>query len=238
MLNVKNIDAGYSNVNVLFGLSMHVDAGACVAVLGPNGAGKSTLLRAISGFVKLSSGEIKFEGNDIGGMETNKTVAAGISHVMQGRQVLAEMSVRDNLLLGGHLTYGRAGRAEVARGLDEVYSLFPILAERRLLPAAALSGGEQQMLAIGRALMARPKLLLLDEPSMGLAPLIIKQIHDVLAAIKATGMSMVLVEQNPDFALGLADYCYVMEGGKTVLEGSPDILKSEERMMELYLGAW
>src|ERR1019366_3463710 len=179
MLEVDRLNGGYGAVQVLFGISLAVQAGKCVAVLGPNGAGKTTLLRAISGFISAPSTSIKLEGRPIGGLPPHAIVALGVSQVMQGRQVLGPMSVRDNLLLGGHVTYSVRGRNDVEHALQEVYDLFPILAERRGLPAAALSGGEQQMLAIGRALMSRPKVLLLDEPSMGLAPIIVKQIQDV-----------------------------------------------------------
>lgn len=237
MLEVDKLSVGYGAVQVLFGISFAVQPGQCVAVLGPNGAGKTTLLRAISGFIRAPSTSTTLEGRSIGGLPPHAIVALGISQVMQGRQVLGPMSVRDNLLLGGHVTYATRGRSDVEHALQEVYDLFPILAERRGLPAAALSGGEQQMLAIGRALMSRPKVLLLDEPSMGLAPIIVKQIQGVLLRIKQTGLAMVLVEQNPDFAFGLADRCCVVESGHIVIEGATDILRNHDQMASLYLGA-
>ena len=236
MLNVSNRNVGYGPVQVLFDVSLAAAAGQCIGVLGPNGAGKTTLLRAISGFLAPSSGTIEFDGQGIGGQGPHRIVQRGISQVLQGRQVLGPMSVRDNLLLGAHVTYAQRGRRDVEAALDEVYEMFPILQERSRLPAAALSGGEQQMLAIGRALMSRPKALLLDEPSMGLAPLIIEQIAEVLRKIKARGITMLLIEQNPDFAFGLADRCCILESGQVVLEGETAILRNHEQMASLYLG--
>ncbi len=198
--------------------------------------GQSTLLRAISGFIVPKSGAITFDGHPIGGLPAHGIVNLGVSQVLQGRQVLGPMSVRDNLLLGAHVTYARRGRANVERALAEVYEMFPILLDRSQLPAASLSGGEQQMLAIGRALMSRPRVLLLDEPSMGLAPLIIEQIAAVLRKIKALGITMLLIEQNPDFAFGLADRCCVLESGHVVLQGETQILRNHEQMASLYLG--
>jgi branched-chain amino acid transport system ATP-binding protein len=236
MLTISNLNVGYGSIQVLFGVSLTAEAGECVGVLGPNGAGKSTLLRAISGFIVPKSGSITLDGEPITGLPAHTVVNLGVSQVLQGRQVLGPMNVRDNLLLGAHVTYARRGRVNVARALDEIYEMFPILLDRSRLPAASLSGGEQQMLAIGRALMSRPRVLLLDEPSMGLAPLIIDQIAAVLQKIKALGITMVLIEQNPDFAFGLADRCYVMESGHVVLEGETQILRNHEQMANLYLG--
>jgi branched-chain amino acid transport system ATP-binding protein len=236
MLTISNLNVGYGSIQVLFGVSLTAEAGECVGVLGPNGAGKSTLLRAISGFIVPKSGSITLDGEPITGLPAHTVVNLGVSQVLQGRQVLGPMSVRDNLLLGAHVTYARRGRVNVARALDEIYEMFPILLDRSRLPAASLSGGEQQMLAIGRALMSRPRVLLLDEPSMGLAPLIIEQIAAVLQKIKALGITTVLIEQNPDFAFGLADRCYVMESGHVVLEGETQILRNHEQMANLYLG--
>jgi branched-chain amino acid transport system ATP-binding protein len=237
MLTLSNLCAGYGPIQILYDISLSAGAGQCIAVLGPNGAGKTTLLRAISGFLTPARGSIVFDGQDIGGNPPHRVVQLGVSQVMQGRQVLASMSVRDNLLLGGHVTFARQGKRLVAAALDEVYDLFPILAERASAAGGSLSGGEQQMLAIGRALMSRPKLLLLDEPSMGLAPLVIRQIQEVLERVKASGMTMLLVEQNPDFAFGLADRCCILESGHLVLQGDTDLLKNHEQMASLYLGA-
>lgn len=236
MLNIVNLNVGYGPVQVLFNVSLRAEAGQCVGVLGPNGAGKTTLLRAISGFLAPMSGIIEFDGQSIGGTQSHRIVKLGISQVLQGRQVLGPMSVRDNLLLGAHVVYAQRGRRGVEVALAEVYDMFPILLERSHLPAAALSGGEQQMLAIGRALMSRPRAMLLDEPSMGLAPLVIEQIANVLREIKALGITMLLIEQNPDFAFGLADRCCILESGHVVLEGETQILRNHEQMASLYLG--
>jgi branched-chain amino acid transport system ATP-binding protein len=236
MLKVDHLRVGYGQVQVLFDVSLTTEAGKCVGVLGPNGAGKTTLLRAISGFLKPIAGSIEIEGRAIAGRPPHDIVREGLSQVLQGRQVLGPMSVHDNLLLGAHLTFAKHGRREVLAALDEVYTLFPILRERAQQQASSLSGGEQQMLAIGRALMSRPRVLLLDEPSMGLAPLIVKQIAEVLQTIKRTGLAMVLIEQNPDFAFELTDRCLILESGHVVLEGPTDILRNQEQMAELYLG--
>jgi len=236
MIAISNLDVGYGSIRVLFGVNVRVEPGQCVAVLGPNGAGKSTLLRAISGFIAAPPQAILFDGTPIGSMPPHRIVELGISHVMQGRQVLGPMKVRDNLLLGAHVCYAR-GRVDVEKELDVIYGLFPILKERQHLPAAALSGGEQQMLAIGRALMSHPRLLLLDEPSMGLAPIVVKQIQSVLKVVKGTGIAMLLVEQNPDFAFDLADRCCVIESGRIALEGETALLRNHEKMASLYLGA-
>ncbi len=236
MLAISDLDAGYDSIRVLFGVSVRVEPGQCVAMLGPNGAGKSTLLRAISGFIPRPDSAIAFDGVDIGLLPPHKIVERGISHVMQGRQVLGPMKVRDNLLLGAHVCFAR-GEVDTEAELDHIYRLFPILKERQDLPGAALSGGEQQMLAIGRALMSHPRLLLLDEPSMGLAPIIVKQIQSVLKVVKETGIGMLLVEQNPDFAFDLADRCCIIESGRIVLEGETALLRNHDKMASLYLGA-
>jgi branched-chain amino acid transport system ATP-binding protein len=232
----ERLNKSFGGVHAVRDISLTIRAGAIHAVIGPNGAGKSTLLRAISGFIVPKSGNITFDGVPIRGLAAHKIVKLGISQVLQGRQVLGPMSVRDNLLLGAHVTYARRDHTDPGRTLDDVYEMFPILRDRSRLPAASLSGGEQQMLAIGRALMSRPRVLLLDEPSMGLAPLIIEQIADVLRRIKTLGITMVLIEQNPDFAFGLADRCCVLESGHVVLEGETQILRNHEQMASLYLG--
>jgi branched-chain amino acid transport system ATP-binding protein len=236
VLDVVDLAVGYGPVQVLFDVSLEVTRGHCLAVLGPNGAGKTTLLATISGFLSPRRGHVRLEGRDIGGRPPHAIVREGISQVMQGRQVLGPMSVRDNLLLGAHLRLPRDGHAAVETALGHVYELFPILAERASVAGGALSGGEQQMLAIGRALMSRPRLLLLDEPSMGLGPLVVEQILGVLRRLKAEGLTMVLVEQNPDVALRLADRCAVLESGHLVVQGDPDLLRNEEHVRALYLG--
>jgi branched-chain amino acid transport system ATP-binding protein len=236
MLEISHLSAGYGSINVLFDISVKAEFGRCVAILGPNGAGKTTLLRTISGFVQGLPSNITLDNVPIGSLPPHKIVELGVSQVMQGRQILGPMTVRDNLLLGAHVCYGRGDR-DVQKSLDEIFRLFPILQERQGLPGAALSGGEQQMLAIGRALMSRPRVLLLDEPSMGLAPIIIKQIQSVLSVVKQTGIAILLVEQNPDFAFDLADQCCVMESGRIVLHGETTLLRNHEKMVNLYLGA-
>jgi branched-chain amino acid transport system ATP-binding protein len=236
MLRADGVAAGYGKVRVLFDLSLSVEAGQCVALLGPNGAGKTTFLRTVCGFLRPTAGSIEFLGQPIGGKSPHEIVARGVSQVLQGRQVLGPMSVRDNLLLGGHVTFAREGAAQVEESLRGVYELFPILAERSRAQAGSLSGGEQQMLAIGRALMSRPRAVLLDEPSMGLAPMIVAQIQAVLQRIKATGIAMLLVEQNPELAFALSDECCVLESGHIVLAGPTAQLRSHDRIAELYLG--
>jgi branched-chain amino acid transport system ATP-binding protein len=236
MLKVSELSAGYGDVQVLFDVGLDVAPGECLALLGPNGAGKSSLLRTICGFLRPLSGSVEFFGAPIGGLAAHRVVGAGIAQVMQGRQVLGPMSVRDNLLLGAHVTFAREGSGEAEQLLEKVYGLFPILAERAKSHAASLSGGEQQMLAIGRALMSRPRAILLDEPSMGLAPKIVTQIAEVLLRIKQTGIIMLLVEQNPDLAFALSDRCSILESGHIVLEGRTEELRNHGRVAELYLG--
>jgi branched-chain amino acid transport system ATP-binding protein len=236
MLSIEKVSAGYGGVQVLFEVGLSVRAGECVALLGPNGAGKTTLLRTVCGFLRPTSGRVDFLDAQIVGQAPHEIVARGISQVLQGRQVLGPMSVRDNLLLGGHVIFAREGARQVEASLREVYALFPILEERSAAQAGSLSGGEQQMLAIGRALMSRPRALLLDEPSMGLAPLIVGQIQRVLQRIKETGIAMLLVEQNPDLAFALAERCCVMESGHIVLVGATSELRGHGRIAELYLG--
>jgi branched-chain amino acid transport system ATP-binding protein len=236
MLEIRGLSAGYGRVQVLFDLSLSVAAGECVALLGPNGAGKTTLLRTVCGFVVPLSGEVRFAGEAITRVPPHAIVARGLVQVLQGRQVFGPMSVRDNLLLGAHVRLGRTSARDVSAQLEEIHELFPILAERSAQHAGSLSGGEQQMLAIGRALMSRPRAILLDEPSMGLAPLVVAQIQSVLQRIKRTGIAMLLVEQNPDVAFALADRCCILEAGHVVLEGKTEELRDHGRIAELYLG--
>jgi branched-chain amino acid transport system ATP-binding protein len=236
MLDIRGLSAGYGRVQVLFDVSLSVAAGECVALLGPNGAGKTTLLRTACGFVVPTAGEVRFAGEAITGLPPHAIVARGLVQVLQGRQVFGPMSVRDNLLLGAHVRLGRTSARDVSGQLEEIYQLFPILAERSGQHAGSLSGGEQQMLAIGRALMSRPRAILLDEPSMGLAPLVVAQIQSVLQRIKQTGIATLLVEQNPDVAFALADRCCVLEAGHMLLEGKTDELRDHRRIAELYLG--
>lgn len=231
LLDVRDLHARYGKIVVLHGVSLTVSAGEVVAVLGANGAGKTTLMRALCGLVN-TEGEICFDGSSIQGMEPWARVERGLSVVPEGRQVWPELSVKDNLLLGGYL----ASRADRARGLDEIYQRFPILRERSTQPAGMLSGGQQQMLAIGRALMSRPRLVLLDEPSMGLAPLLVAEIFRIVEQLRAEGITTVLVEQNASGALKVCDRAYVLETGRIVLEGRGKDLLDDPRVQQSYLG--
>jgi branched-chain amino acid transport system ATP-binding protein len=217
---------------VLRDVSLDVAKGEMVALIGSNGAGKTTLLRAISGVQPIGSGSISFDGKPIHQLSAHARVRAGIVQVPEGRQVFAPLPVADNLRLGAWTR----GDSDINRDLDEVYATFPALAEKRQIAAGALSGGQQQMLAIGRALMARPKLLLLDEPSMGLAPMLAEQILGNVAALKTRGLTVLLVEQNAHAALGIADRAYVLETGRVTLSGESAMLRNDARVKEAYLG--
>jgi branched-chain amino acid transport system ATP-binding protein len=232
MLSVENITLGYGRIAVLRDVSLSVAKGEMVALIGSNGAGKTTLMRAISGVQPITSGAISFDGNPIQHLSAHARVRAGIAQVPEGRQVFAPLPVADNL----HLGAWTRSDSEINRDLDEVYATFPALAEKRHIAAGALSGGQQQMLAIGRALMARPKLLLLDEPSMGLAPMLAEQILANVAALKARGLTVLLVEQNAHAALAIADRAYVLEIGRITLSGASATLRQDPRVKEAYLG--
>ena len=231
MLDVKNLRARYGRIPALQGIDLNIRAGELVALVGANGAGKSTLLRALSG-VQGSSGTLDFEGRDISGAPPEQRVALGIVQVPEGRQVFGPLSVEDNLRLGAF----RRGYEQTDSSLERVYALFPALAERRRHPAGTLSGGQQQMLAIGRALMARPRLLLLDEPSMGLAPRLVAEIFSCVRALRAADTAILLVEQNARAALAIADRGYVLETGRVVLTGSGAQLLADEAVRAAYLG--
>ncbi|HEY5210469.1 MAG TPA: ABC transporter ATP-binding protein [Stellaceae bacterium] len=233
LLAVKNLTAAYGDTVVLHGLSFELAEGGITAILGANGAGKTTTLRALCGLVKRR-GEIAFAGRRIETLVTEDVVRLGVAHVPDGRGTFASMTAEENLRLGAYL---RRDRAEVARDFDNVYTLFPRLKERRQQQAGTLSGGEQQMLAIARALMLRPRLLLLDEPSFGLAPLIVQEIYRTLRAInQQTGVSMLLVEQNATLALDLADHAYLVETGRVVISGDSETVKADETIRRSYLG--
>jgi branched-chain amino acid transport system ATP-binding protein len=237
VLRLRNVDAGYGKLSVLRRVSLHVSPGEIVTIVGANGAGKTTLLRTVCGLVRARAGEISFDGADVTRLPTEKVVALGCSLVPEGRQVFAPMPVRENLLLGAHVQYARGRRGEVAEDLERVYGLFPILRQRADQLAGTLSGGEQQMLAIGRALMARPKLVMLDEPSMGLAPLIVKDIFAIVKRISEEGTTVLLVEQNARSALRLASRGYVLETGRIVLQGTAEELLSNRDVQRAYLGS-
>lgn len=232
MLQVEDVRAGYGAVQVLKGIRLHVPQGQIVALIGANGAGKTTTLRVIAGQLRPSAGRVVFGGEDISRRPAYARARAGLVHVPEGRAVLTRMTVQENLEMGA---YARAD-AEVAHDLERVFTRFPRLRERRRQPAGTLSGGEQQMLAIGRALMARPKVLLLDEPSMGLAPLVTAEIFRLIQEINQEGTTILLVEQNARQALRIAHYAYVMETGQIALEGSAKELLNNRRVVDAYLG--
>ncbi len=237
MLRLRNVDAGYGKLSVLRRVSLHVSQGEIVTIVGANGAGKTTLLRTVAGLVRARAGEIAFDGREVSRLATEKVVALGCSLVPEGRQVFAPMPVRENLLLGAHVQYARGRRHEVAQDLERVYGLFPVLAKREHQLAGTLSGGEQQMLAIGRALMARPRLMMLDEPSMGLAPLVMKDIFAIVKRISDEGTTVLLVEQNARSALRIASRGYVLETGRIVLQGTADELLANRDVQRAYLGS-
>ena len=233
LLEVRDLHAGYGALDVLRGVDLEVRAGELVAVLGPNGAGKSTLLRTISRFDStLRNGTIRFDGHDLAHVTTEATVRLGCLHVPEGRRLFSELSIDDNLRLGAFAT----DRRRLADGLADVYDRFPALAGRKRQIAFTLSGGEQQMLAIGRALMAKPKLLMLDEPSTGLAPQVVEQIFSIVAELTRGGTAVLLVEQNAYLTLRRADRAYVLEGGTVALSGSAAELRADERVKAIYLG--
>jgi branched-chain amino acid transport system ATP-binding protein len=232
VLTIENLTSRYGRIEVLHGVSLNVQAGEIVTLVGSNGAGKTTLLRAVSGVQPISSGSIRFADQAIDRLRAHQRVARGIVQVPEGRQVFAPLSVEDNLQLGA---FTRADK-EVRADLDEVYSTFPVLAERRDTVAGALSGGQQQMLAIGRALMARPKLVLLDEPSMGLAPVLVEQIFSIISGLKTRGLTILLIEQNANAALAIADRGYVIETGRIVMSGPGRQLLDDPRVRNAYLG--
>ncbi len=233
MLQVRELHAGYGKVNVLWGVSLEVKRGEIVSLLGPNGAGKTTTLKAIMGLVKISSGDIVFDGRKINGLPPHKVARLGISIVPEGRQLFPHMTVYENLMMGADLL---PRNHDVQRVLEEVYSVFPILEERRSQQAGTLSGGEQQMLAIGRALMSKPRLLLLDEPSTGLAPNIVVQLFKVLEQLRGQELTMLLVEQNALMALEVSDRSYLLETGRIAAEGRREELMADERIRVTYLG--
>ncbi len=234
MLAITNLQVKYGAIAAVKGISLEVPAGKIVTLLGANGAGKSTTLRAISGLVKVAGGSIRLFGQEIGNTAPHKIVRAGISQAPEGRMIFANLTVRENLEMGA---YQRKDRAEIARDFDYVFVLFPRLKERLQQPGGTLSGGEQQMLAIGRALMARPKMLLLDEPSLGIAPILVKAIFERIVEINTElKMTILLVEQNAHFALKIANYAYVLETGQITLEGSATEIAQNEQVRKAYLG--
>jgi branched-chain amino acid transport system ATP-binding protein len=237
MLRLVNLEAGYGGLRVLKGISLHVSPGEVVGIIGANGAGKTTLLKTIAGILQPRSGSILFDKRGIHGRPAERIVELGCSLVPEGRHVFATMTVRENLILGAYPRRGkRRSSGAVAAGLDEVCGLFPILKERGKQLAGTLSGGQQQMLAIGRALMSGPRLLMMDEPSLGVAPLVVRDIYNTIASLKQKGLTILLVEQNARAALAVADRGYVIETGQIVLEGTSKELSDNREVQRAYLG--
>ncbi|MEH7180284.1 ABC transporter ATP-binding protein [Neobacillus vireti] len=233
MLNVNGINVYYGNIHALKGVSLEINEGEIVTLIGANGAGKSTLLKTLSGLLKPKTGTIEYLGSSISGKAPQSIVKAGISHVPEGRRVFANMSVEENLELGAYI---RSDKKEIRQDIQRVYDLFPRLHERRKQLSGTLSGGEQQMLAMGRAIMAKPKLLLLDEPSMGLAPLMVKTIFQIIEQINQDGTTILLVEQNANMALSIANRAYVIETGRIEISGTAAELQASEEIKKAYLG--
>jgi branched-chain amino acid transport system ATP-binding protein len=234
MLEIKNLAVSYGAINALHGISLSVKAGSIVTLIGSNGAGKSTTLRAISGLVKSQAGEILYAGQNIAGLPAHQIVRRGLSQVPEGRMVFANLTVHENLMMGAYL---QRDRAVIRRELERVFHTFPRLQEREQQMAGTLSGGEQQMLAIGRALMSQPKFLMLDEPSLGIAPLLVKTIFEKIVEInRAHGITILLVEQNANLALEVAQFGYVLETGKIILQDNSTALRQNPQVKSAYLG--
>jgi branched-chain amino acid transport system ATP-binding protein len=233
LLEVEELEAAYGPIRALDGVSLHVASGELVAIIGANGAGKTTLLMAISGIVPVRRGTVRLDGRSVTGLAPHEIVRLGVGHAPEGRRIFPRMTVRENLELGGFV---RRDRSEVRRDIEEVCSLFPVLGSRMGQFGGTLSGGEQQMLALGRALVGRPRLLLLDEPSLGLAPLVVAKIFEVIAGLSQRGIAVVLVEQNARAALKLATRGYVLETGRVTLTGSGQELVGDRRVRDAYLG--
>ena len=233
LLNVENLEVSYGLIKAIKGISFHVEEGEIVALIGSNGAGKTTTMHAVSKLMEPDTGKIEFAGKDVTRYPAHKIVALGMSQVPEGRRIFQQLKVRDNLTMGA---FTRRNKSEFARTLEEMYALFPILKEREHQIAGTLSGGEQQMLAVARAMMAHPKLLLLDEPSMGLSPLYVNQIFDMIKKINDSGITVLLVEQNAKKALSVANRAYVLETGNIILEGTGRELLTNESVKKAYLG--
>ena len=233
MFSIENVSAAYGDLKVLYGVSLYIDIGEIVSLVGSNGAGKTTLLQIISGFVPIASGRVTFNGVDLSTVKTYGRADLGIAHIPQGRGILGTLSVKDNLYVGA---YSKKARPGLQANLAKVYELFPILKERQEQLAGSLSGGQQQMLAIGRALMQQPKLLMLDEPSLGLAPIIVEEVFRVIRELSTQGISILIVEQNLFQALSVSNRGYVLETGRVVMEGQASELIADERIESAYLG--
>ena len=234
MLKVKDLKVNYGGIEALKGISFDVEQGQIVTLIGANGAGKSTTLRAISGLVKTASGAINFLGRDIIPFNAQQVVAEGIAMVPEGRRVFDNLTVKENLKIGAYL---RKDKDEIESGIEDIYQRFPRLKEREWQLAGTLSGGEQQMLAVGRAMMARPKLLMMDEPSLGLAPLVVRDIFAIIRELKSEGITILLIEQNANAALRCADQAYVLETGRITMQGTGEALLADQRVRDAYLGS-
>jgi branched-chain amino acid transport system ATP-binding protein len=233
LLEVKDLSVSYGAIRALHGVSFHVNEGEVVTLIGANGAGKSTTLRTISGLLPVDSGEVIYDNEPITGEEASRIVRRGVIHVPEGRRIFSPLTVRENLEMGA---FTRTDRAEIQETMEHVFQLFPRMKERLAQTGGTLSGGEQQMLAVGRALMAKPKLLLMDEPSMGLAPILVEEIFDIIREISQEGVTILLVEQNAHMALSVADRGYVLETGAIELEGSAEELAANPQVQAAYLG--
>lgn len=233
MLEVKDLEVYYGVIQAIKGVSFHVDQGEVIALIGANGAGKTTILHTVTGLLSPKKGSVYFEGKEITKMPAHKIVSLGMAHVPEGRRVFAELSVYENLKMGA---YTRKDRSEIEETLEKVYERFPRLKERRNQMAGTLSGGEQQMLAMGRALMSKPKIILMDEPSMGLSPILVNEIFDIIQEVSDSGTTVLLVEQNAKKALSIADRAYVLETGKISIEGKAKDLLEDDSIKKAYLG--
>jgi branched-chain amino acid transport system ATP-binding protein len=233
LLTVKDLKVSFGGIEALKGISFSVEEGAIVTLIGANGAGKSTTLRAISGLVRPAAGTIHYAGEPIGGMDTQKIVEKGIALVPEGRRVFPNLTVLENLLIGAYM---RTGKSAIDRDIEHVYHLFPRLKERHWQLAGTLSGGEQQMLAVGRGLMSRPKILMMDEPSLGLAPMVVRDIFSIIRTLNQEGITILLIEQNANAALRAANYGYVLETGRITLTGTGQELLENQQVREAYLG--
>ena len=233
MLEVKDLQVSYGMIQAIKGISFEVNQGEVIALIGANGAGKTTILHTVTGLIAPKKGSILFEGQDITKIPAHKIVSMGMAHVPEGRRVFAQLSVYDNLKMGA---YTRKDKTEIEESLEMVYKRFPRLEERRNQMAGTLSGGEQQMLAMGRALMSKPKIILMDEPSMGLSPIFVNEIFDIIQEVSASGTTVLLVEQNAKKALSIADRAYVLETGNIALEGDAKVLMNDDSIKKAYLG--
>ena len=236
MLRAESVSSFYGAIQALRNVSLHVSQGEMVALLGANGAGKSTLMKAISGLHPLAKGKLLFNGQDIAGLAAERILRLGVGQVPEGRQIFAPLSVLDNLILGAYVRFRGDGKKEVFKDLDSIWEMFPVLKERQKQRAGTLSGGEQQMVAIGRAMMSKPKLLLLDEPSLGLAPLVVGGIFQAIRVLRDRGTTILLVEQNAKAALKVADRGYVLETGRIILDGETEDLLNNKEVQRAYLG--